>query len=635
MRVLLFCVLLALAIAAVATPGGRPFLHGLFASDMVLQRDVPCPIWGWTTPGAPVTVTVNGKTTTAVADAAGRWQVTVGPCPAGERAMITIAGPRTVELKNVVFGDVWLCGGQSNMEMGLKSVDQWWKEYGTANLPNVRLYTVPYDTQPVPPATVDGAWRVCTPDAVIADTPIYGGFSAIAFFFGRKIHQDTGVPIGLIESCWGATDVAAWSTPASMRRVPGYAQFDARAEYEKAIEESWKTLDPAYAATRTWSAPAFDASAWKTLTLPKSWQKEAMPGFSGVVWLRKEVEIPAAWAGQELRVTLGAIDIQDTLWVNGAFIGAYDLNNIPRVYTVPAALVKAGKLTLVLRVLGTHGLTGRPEQLSLLAANAEPADAIALAGPWQYCPGTPMAELKGRQTDRRFTPTGCFQGMIAPLAPFAIKGAIWYQGEGDVGRVGTYHMKLTQLIADWRALFGVGDFPFYIVQLAGYGGQAAEPGNSSWAAIREIHARVAETVPNCGMAVAIDRGEIFNIHPPNKRDVGHRLALTALAKTYGKPVDYQGPRYKGMTVEGNAIRVTFDHAAGLRSLGSGPSGFAIAGADGVFVWAQTYLDSETVVVSSPKVPKPAMVRYGWADNPVVNLYNAASLPAEPFRTDAK
>jgi sialate O-acetylesterase len=634
MRHLVISTVVMLTLTVLAAPGGRPFLHGLFTDNMILQRDVPCPIWGWTDPGAQVTVAVNGQQVSATADAQGKWLAKVGPFPAGGPTTVTITGPQTVTLNNVLFGDVWLCSGQSNMEWGLKNVDQWWKEYGSANLPRVRLYTVPQDTQTTPPATVAGAWRVCTPDAVIADTPIYGGFSAIAFFYGRKVHQETGVPIGLIESCWGATDVAQWSTLPTLRRIAGNANLDPLAIYERSVMESWKALDPAYDATKTWSSPAYDASAWKTITLPKSWQKEELPGFAGVVWLRKEIELPADWEGKNLSVTLGAIDAQDTLWMNGAFIGAYDLNNTPRIYTVPGNVVHAGKNVLCLRVLGNTGVTARADQLTLMPVDGDPKDRLSLAGPWQYCPSTPMAQVKGRQADRRGIPAGCYQAMIAPLAPCAIKGVIWYQGEGDVGMTGTYRAKTAGMIADWRALFGVGDFPFYLVQLAGYGGLPAQPEESSWAVIREAQAAVAATVPNCGMAVAIDRGEIYNIHPPNKRDVGERLAMTALAKTYGKPVACQGPTYKAMTVEGRAIRLIFDHAEGLRTLGSGPSGFAIAGADGKYVWAQAYLDGETVVVSSPQVPQPVMVRYGWANHPLCNLYNQAGLPAVPFRTDA-
>ena len=635
MRLATIPFLLALTLPALAAPGGLPFLHGLFTDAMVLQRDVPCPLWGWTDPGAKVTVAVNGQTATATADAHGKWLVKVGPFPAGGPTTVTVTGPQTVTLKDVLFGDVWLCSGQSNMEFGMKGVDQWWNEYWGADYPKMRLYTVPGDSQCWSPATVTGTWRPCNTEGLFADAPVYGGFSAVAFFFGRKVHQETGVPIGLLESCLGATDIACWSTVASLRKVGGeYADLDPLPSYEKRLTENWKQIDPAYEATKGWSDPAFDATAWKTISLPQSWQEKELPEFTGVVWFRKEVELPAAWAGQDLRMTLGKVDDQDTLWVNGVFCGGYHEGNSPQVYRVPAAAVRAGKNVVALRVLGRTGVTGKPEQFTLLGADADPATLVSLAGPWQYHASTPTAQMKGRQVERHYTPSGCYQAMIEPLAPFAIKGAIWYQGEGDVGRATTYETKLKSLIADWRGLFGVGQFPFYMVQIANFGPPAKEPANSGWAMVREAQAAVTASVPHTGMGLAIDRGEIYNIHPPNKRDVGVRLALPALAQTYGKPVAYEGPRYQGMKVEGNAVRISFDHAEGLVSLGGGPTGLAIAGADGKFVWAQAYLDGETLVVSSPLVPAPTMVHYGWSDNPLCNLYNAAGLPAVPFRTEA-
>jgi sialate O-acetylesterase len=262
---------------------------------------------------------------------------------------------------------------------------------------------------------------------------------------------------------------------------------------------------------------------------------------------------------------------------------------------------------------------------------------VPLAGTWKYRAGTPKAKLTGRkrQYDAVWIPAGLYNGMIAALAPFAIKGVIWYQGEGNAGYSGTYADELARLVRDWRATFGQGDFPFCIVQLAGFGPlPEAPPAGSGWAAVRAAQAQVGETVPHCGSAVAIDRGEIGNIHPPNKREVGERLAATALARTYGLDVPYRGPTYRAMQVEGERMRVTFDHATGLKSLGSAPAGFAIAGADKRFVWAQACIDGESVLVSAPEVKVPVAVRYGWADNALCNLYNRDNFPAVPFRTDS-
>ncbi|MFA6294074.1 MAG: sialate O-acetylesterase, partial [Victivallales bacterium] len=296
-------------------------------------------------------------------------------------------------------------------------------------------------------------------------------------------------------------------------------------------------------------------------------------------------------------------------------------------------LVKAGANVIAFRVLGNGLFIGKPEQLKL-SKYKNPVESVSLAGPWKYQTSTPSAKLTGRkrQFDRIWMPAGLFNGMVAPMAPFAIKGFLWYQGEGNAGQA-AYEQQLTSMIRDWRAIFGQVDCHFYIVQLAGFGPMSDAPGKDSWAITREIQARVARTVSNSGLAVAIDRGEIHDIHPPNKRDVADRLAAVALAKAYKKDVPCEGPTYKSMKVEGDRIRISFDNATGLKSLGAGPASFAIAGADKKFVWALAYIDGETVLVSSPQVKEPVAVRYGWSDNVYSNLYNKADFPAVPFRTD--
>lgn len=623
--------------AAEPSPIDRPFLHDLFADHMVLQREVKCPVWGWTQPGQKVTVAMAGTQASAVADAEGAWMVRIGPFPAGGPHTLTVTGPQQATLTDVMVGDVWICSGQSNMQMGIKGVNQWWNEIGpTAEMPGVRLASLYRRSAFVPPNTVATRWRVSINGAAGSDDPDYGGFSAIGFLFGRQIHRATGVPIGLIQSCWGATGIQAWSTPASLARQPEHLDPDLRQVFGKKIDAAWREIDPAYETTRTWSTLDFDASSWQNVDLPQGWPAGTEgKDFQGVVWFRKEVALPAEWAGHELQVGLGPISDFDTVWCNGAFIGAdnSDGNGLqpPRFYRVPAGPGTPGRAVIAVRLIGGRFL-GKPEEMSLRVVGLQSAP-LPLAGRWSYCTSTPSAKLKGQPPSRRDVPGGCYMGMIRPLAPFAIKGVIWYQGEGNAGDP-IYRQRLTDMITDWRSLFGVGDFPFYIVQIAGFGRQPEQPAGSSWALTREHQFQVAQSVPNCGLAVSIDRGEIYDIHPPNKQDVGKRLALVALAKTYGQKIEYEGPTYDKITVEGSAIRLSFAHAkGGLISLGAGPTGFEIAGSDLKFVWAQALIDGETVVVSSPAVPKPTAVRYGWSDNPLCNLYNRADLPAPPFRTD--
>ena len=615
----------------------KPFLHGLFTDNMVLQRDVPCPIWGWTVPGAQVAVTLEGQTVDALAAADGRWLVKIGPRPAGGPHVITVAGPQSVALKNVLFGDVWICSGQSNMDMGIDGVNQWWNELPGAPAEGIRLYWVKPASSFAPVATVEGTWSVASSDALLNKKKPFTtvGFSAIAWLFGRQVHKQTGVPVGMIECAQGNTSIQSWSTLASLRQEPEYgAALAPLSYYGQKLAEWAKASDPADAQSEAWRSPGFDDRAWREIALPQDWSKSALPGFTGLVWFRRTVAVPSAWVGCDLRLNLGPVENQSAVWVNGTFVGGEDGCRRAHLCRVPAGLIKAGDNMIAVRVLGSRGFVGAEGDMTLGKADGVGAS-LPLAGPWKCRPSTPAAQLTGRrrQYDRIWVPGGLYHGMVAPLAPFGIKGVLWYQGEGNAGQP-AYAQELTALIRDWRATFGQGDFPFYLVQLAGFGPLPVLPGKSSWAVTREIQARVARTVPNSGLAVAIDRGEVYDIHPPNKRDVAERLAAVVLAKTYRMDVPCEGPTYRAMQVEGGSIRIVFDHAAGLKSLGSGPAGFAVAGADRRFVWAQARLDSESVVVSAPEVKAPLAVRYGWGDNALCNLYNRADLPAVPFRTDA-
>ncbi len=619
---------LALPLLA-GTPGDRPLLHGLFSSNMVLQRDKPVPIWGWAEPGTEVVVEFAGQRRSAVAAAPdGRWQVELAPLAVNaEGAVLTVsAGALRRELTNVVVGDVWLAGGQSNMELGIMSTNQWWNQVGTH--PGLRLYLNPVGFSPEPRDGAAGRWEVCTPESLNNKVNPFGGFSAIAYFFGRAIQQATGVPIGMIQSCIGNTDIDTWIKPEALRDERG--GLGPREEFGRKVEAEFAKGDPAYAETSAWHEPGFDDSAWPGVTLPRLWRGD--PASGGLIWLRRTVEVPAAWSKGMILVNLGPISYHDTLWANGVFIGAVGHHQRQRRYEIPGSLVRDGKLQLTLRVQLDAGFTGRPEDLWLLGENADPASRIALSGDWKYHLSTPKGKFKVRILPDCWMYGSGYNGMIRALAPFALKGFIWYQGCGNVGNNRNYLEKFKAMIEDWRALFRAPEAPFYCVQLAGFGRYQPEPASGSgWAEIRRTQAAIADELPNTGFAVAIDRGDQLDIHPQHKWEVGERLAKVALARDYGKEVEYRGPQLKSLVREEKTLRLTFDYAEGLHSLGGAPVGFAVAGADGRYHWAHARIEGADVVLWSEEVPEPVAASYAWADNSLANCYNRAGLPMVPFR----
>ena len=625
---------------------GRPFLHPLFSDHVVIQRDVPLPVWGWTEPGQRLKVALAGQSVETTADASGKWLVKLGPYPAGGPHVLAVTGPKSVEVKDILVGDVWICSGQSNMEWTVSSSNNAEKEIASANHPRIRLFTVPKKIALEPTDTVEASWKVCSPETV-------GGFSAVGYFFGRELERELGVPIGLINSSWGGTVAEAWASAGALEAMPDFrkALEQVRAEkgeegkppvkFETAMASWWKKNDPGSAEQPTWADPKFDATAWKTMKLPGHWEQGGLPGFDGLAWFRKEITLPEAWDGKPATISLGPIDDRDTTFVNGVQVGQRNEWNVPRNYKVPAGVLKAGRNVIAVRVLdtaGDGGFAGEDKALKLTISGEDKAEPISLAGDWAYKASTPMASLSTPPEPFGANPnkvTVLYNGMIAPLKPFPIKGAIWYQGESNAGRASQYRTLLPTMIRDWRASFEVGDFPFYIVQLANFLPVKKEPGESQWAELREAQDYTTRALPNVGLALAIDIGDAADIHPRNKQDVGRRLALNALATAHGQDIEFSGPVYKTKEVKGSAIRLTFDHlGGGLVAKGSEKlEGFAIAGEDGKYVWADATIDGDAILVSSPKVEKPANVRYAWADNPVCNLYNQAGLPAIPFRTD--
>jgi len=665
-------------------------LAGLFTDNMVLQRDMPVPVWGWAAPKEKITVRVarrsasafagqsasafTGQSAGAVAGKDGRWMATLAPMPAGGPLEMTVAaGQGTLVVRNVMVGEVWIGSGQSNMEWPVAQSLNAEAEIAGATYPSIRLFTVPKLPANHPQQDVQGAWQECSPDSV-------GSFSAVAYFFGRELHGKLNVPIGLIHSSWGGTMAEPWTSREGLLAEPslrdivesyenGLANFDqAMAEYQVKLAEyqdKHYPKDPGNSGfTQGWADPATPTSEWDDMRVPCPWQSAGL-NFNGVVWFRREVDVPAAWAGKELTVSLGPCDDCDTTYFNNVQVGAVgkDTPNywaFPRVYKAPGPLVRAGRNVVAVRIYdhgGAGGFTGSASQMGLVPSGDAGATPIRLAGVWRYKvehnfglvqlpPGPQMPFGPGNPN----APFALYNGMIAPLIPYAIRGGIWYQGESNADRAYRYRTIFPAMIRDWRRRWGLGDFPFLFVQLANHMPQGDQPGQSAWAELREAQTMTLKE-PNTGMAVAIDIGEAMDVHPKNKQDVGKRLALPALAKVYGmKDLAYSGPIYRSMKIEGGEIHLTFDHVGGgLVAKGAGGSkltGFAIAGRDRKFVWAEAEIRpsalrqaqgsgqmDQTVVVWTNDVPKPVAVRYAWADNPVCNLYNAAGLPASPFRTD--
>jgi sialate O-acetylesterase len=629
--------------------GRRPFLHPLFCDHMVLQRDTRVPIWGWTSPGGKVTVAFSGQQKSAVANDDGKWMAYLSPIPASlEPRAITVMGSnggQTVTVQDVLVGDVWLCSGQSNMEMGVGACNVP-DEIAKANYPRIRLLTVPKRIERSPVEVISCSWLPCNPQTVAQDG--WGGFSAVGFFFGRNLHRELNIPIGLIHSSWGGTIAEAWTSAEGLRPLSDFddrieqlantsrePRPDYSAEYEKWAQKN----DPGTA--QGWDQPQFDAASWKTVTMPQPIEQAGLPDFDGTVWLRRGFELPAAWAGQNLSLGLGPIDDIDTTWINGVKVGQMNRYDQNRVYSIPAQVLKPGRNVISVRVLdtgGDGGFTGKPGQMWVKSATESQLEPITLAGEWQIKASAPLNKLPAPPSfpdaNNPNVVTVLYNGMIAPLLPFAIKGAIWYQGESNADRADQYRRLLPAMISDWRSRFRVGDFPFYIVQLAAFQPTFAQPREHAWAELREAQALTAKELKHCGLAVAIDIGDANDIHPKNKAEVGRRLALWALAKDYGKQLEFSGPWFKSMKVHANTVDVAFDHAqGGLVGTGGEIKGFTIAGEDRKFVWANAVIKGNHVKVTSPDVPRPVAVRYGWDINPVCNLYNQAGLPAVPFRSD--
>ncbi len=637
--------LIALSVLAFTQSQDLPFVSPVFSDHMVLQRGIRPPIWGWTTPNARVMAEIDGQKVFGKAGPDGKWTIKLPKLEAGGPYTLTVKGEQKVTFKDVLIGDVWVCSGQSNMEQGVGAAKDPEKEKAAANYPHIRLFMTQMVFSTKPEKTVVGQWRVCTPENLFANG--WGGFSAVAYFFGRQVHKDVNVPVGLIQTCWGGTPAEAWTSAEALSKMPDFTgAVNAVADLDSKQDENRKhyvdELMKWYAKNddgtkQSWQKESLDESGWKSIEGRLNFASQGLEKFDGFVWYRTTVEVPQENAGKTAKLKLGAIDDFDTTYVNGQMVGHSEFYNLPRTYEVPAGLLKAGKNVIAVRVLDTEGEGGLTDDPATLILEPQRAEPISLSSGWKIKVSNVYSPTSGRPVlislDQN-TPTALYNAMINPLLPYGIKGAIWYQGESNAWRAYQYRTLLATMIKDWRNRWGVGNFPFLIVQLANYQAALPEPAESDWAELREAQGIAAKTVGNAAVAVIIDAGDAEDIHPKDKQTVGYRLAKAALKVAYGREGNFLSPTYGSMKVKGDDIELSFDNVgSGLIAKGGEAKGFAIAGADRKFVWADAKIVGDKVVVSSPKVRKPVAVRYAWAINPVCNLYNNAGFPVSPFRTD--
>jgi len=624
-------------------------LSSLFTDHMVLQRDTPIPIWGKAASHADITVTLDSKSEKTKADDRGNWSVKLPARKAGGPLSLTVASnDETTAIKDILVGDVWLCSGQSNMEFQLRRADNAQAAIASSANNNIRLYHVPRQKSVTPLTDLNDSatWQVAAPDTVPE-------FSAVGYFFGKKLQQELDIPIGLIESSWGGTKVQWWTPLDALDQVDYYrpsletvkagkTQKQLAAQFARKISR-WlpeaEAKDPG--TQHNWAAPDLEESGWNTVNLPVNPKRGYLAKHDGTVWYRRTFDLPAAQINKPHQVQIGCIDDIAVVYINGQKIGSNPAPMAPLRKEVPPGVLKPGKNQITVQLIdvgGPGGICGAPGDLAIVPSGDSNQEAtITLSGEWKTTAGIDLKALPAapRQPET-IRSTVLYNAMIAPLVKFPIAGAIWYQGEGNASfeQAPHYAQTFSTMIKAWRSKWGLGDFPFLFVQLASFKPIQSQPGESSWALLREQQEKTLEMTPGTAMASAVDVGNETDIHPKDKLTVGNRLATAALILKYDRSGDPMGPIYKASRTENGKMILEFTHGKGLHTPnGEKAKGFAIAGADGKFVWADANIQGDTVVVSSPQVSEPTAVRYGWADFSTGNLYNESGLPASPFRTD--
>lgn len=617
-------------------------LPALISDGMVLQRDTPVRLWGWADPSENISITINGNSYTAIADPSGNWKMTLAPHKAGGPYDVKVQGKNTLIVKDVVFGDVWLCSGQSNMELPMRRVKPLYgEEMKTASNSRIRFFTIPQKYNFKQPQTDynSGKWLQLNPDNVI-------NFSAVCYFFATELYNTYRVPVGILNASLGGSPVQAWMSEEALRPFPLYLneayQFrndelirQITASDQKRISDWYteSTLRDIGQQWPRWKLQDTDDTDWLGFDIPGYWNDRFPEIKNGVVWFRKHITIAKEYAGQPAFLNLGRIVDADSVFVNGKFVGNITYQYPPRWYDVPQGILKEGDNVIAVRVVSNSGKGGFvPDKPYILKVSNLTID---LKGNWKLKQGCAMSELQS-ETFIRWKPMGLYNAMIAPMIDYVKKGIVWYQGEANTDKPEEYTQLLSSLITDWRNKFKQPDLPFLLAQLPNFMEQKPQPAESNWALFREAQLKTL-VVPRTGMTVNIDLGEWNDIHPLAKKPVGMRLAHLAQDLAYsGKINNASVPHYTSMKVSANRVVLTFTGSSTRLTTNDGrmPGCFAIAGADRKFVWAQARISGNKITVWSSDVDRPVAVRYAWADNPGrVNLYDNKGNPVSPFRTD--
>jgi sialate O-acetylesterase len=666
-RIIQILVCVVLVVSAVVSAEGKVRLPRLVSDGMVLQRDTPLKIHGWADSREKVTVAFQGKTLTTRANRQGEWSVELGSFPAGGPYTMTV-GEHT--LNNIMVGEVWLVSGQSNMELPMHQVtDLYADSMATWNYPNVRNFRVPMTYKFDSPANdlTSGEWRVATPENI----PM---FSAIAFFFGKELNELYGVAVGLIDNSIGGSPIEAWVSGETIKKYPHYqaaAEECARPGFIDSMQtvsmksgrERWQAIEKADEGVGKWNKPEYDDSDWGVVSLPGYWRTKGIETKPGTIWFRKEIELPEGVETQEALLRMGVIVDADSTWVNGVFVGNVTYMYPARIYRVPAGVLRAGRNVIVTRVTTNSGNGGFVEQkpykllvgaksrqlyqmapAGTMASGAQiqvdkPVSApieVDLTGDWRYRVGAqPTLGRPSRSITFQYVPTGLYNGMLAPIKGYALKGFLWYQGESNIGRAEEYRRLTNDLVSEWRRDWNSPTMPFIFTQLTSMmEGSGFEPdnGQSGWSEFRDTQ-RHSLDIPHTGMATTIDIGEWNDIHPLNKKDVAHRLALEARRLAYGESgVSGSGPLPQSMKIENGSAIIDFHCGGADIDPNLRLSGFTIAGKDGKFVKANAVvLSGNTLRVWSKLVSEPTVVRYAWAGDPVdANLRDKDGIPASTF-----